>query len=170
MQFVSVSGEVNTVADALDYFENIRRSIAERVVQVPAQQQMTQIRDAVETQVKDPTERENLLSKIAELESKYAQVVDQFHSYTDAHEAKIFDIQVAERRFKLRTSLLEREPAAVIIGGILLTLMTLALIGGMYSHTSTPDVLSNAYLLILGFFFGQTVGVRKKDAALLGEQ
>ncbi len=56
----------------------------------------------------------------------------------------------------MRKSMLEREPAAVLIGGLLLLILTGTLIVGMFTSTEIPEILGNSFLLILGFFFGQT--------------
>ncbi len=51
--------------------------------------------------------------------------------------------------------MLEREPAAVLVGGVLLVVISIALIVAMFAHTPVPEIVSSGFLLILGFFFGQ---------------
>ncbi|WP_432830683.1 hypothetical protein [Dactylosporangium sp. CA-092794] len=60
-----------------------------------------------------------------------------------------------ERKWRMRRSLLEREPVAALIGAIILVAIAVALIVGMFAKVAVPEVLANAFLVILGFFFGQ---------------
>ncbi|NQE88928.1 hypothetical protein [Nocardia terpenica] len=74
-------------------------------------------------------------------------------------------LDVQERKWRIRKSVLDREPAAVLIGGVLLAVITLGLIVAMFIHTPVPEILSSAFLLILGFFFGQTTSRGSKSEA-----
>ncbi|GAB2531684.1 hypothetical protein [Nocardia heshunensis] len=44
-------------------------------------------------------------------------------------------IEVQERRWQMRKSLLDREPAAVLIGGLLLFTLSVGLMIAMFTHT-----------------------------------
>ncbi|GAA3224227.1 hypothetical protein ACFO1B_35675 [Dactylosporangium siamense] len=63
-------------------------------------------------------------------------------------------LRIFERRWNVFRTFFARESAATIIGAILLTVMTLALTTGMFAGVPAPPVVSNAFLLILGYFFG----------------
>ena len=65
-----------------------------------------------------------------------------------------------ERKSKIWLSFLQRESAASIIGGIVLLLVTVALIGGMIFGAES-QILSNGFLVILGYFFGQSSSKNK---------
>jgi len=45
---------------------------------------------------------------------------------------------------------------ASLIGGILLLAFGVALIVAMFTDTAVADILGNAFLLVLGYFFGQS--------------
>lgn len=65
-----------------------------------------------------------------------------------------------ERKSKIWLSFLQRESAASIIGGIVLLMVTVALIGGMIFGAES-QILSNGFLVILGYFFGQSSSKNK---------
>ena len=65
---------------------------------------------------------------------------------------------LSERRARVWQSFLARESMASIAGGILLLLLAGSLIVAMFVGTATSEVVSNAFLVILGYFFGQSVG------------
>ena len=65
-----------------------------------------------------------------------------------------------ERKSKIWLSFLQRESAASIIGGIVLLMLTVALIGGMIFGRES-QILSNGFLVILGYFFGQSSSKNK---------
>ncbi|GHO75591.1 hypothetical protein KSD_33620 [Ktedonobacter sp. SOSP1-85] len=66
--------------------------------------------------------------------------------------------EVRELEWKLWRSLIERESVSTIIGALLLLIIVVALIAAMFYHATSPEILNNAFLVILGYFFGQTVG------------
>jgi uncharacterized membrane protein YfcA len=53
-------------------------------------------------------------------------------------------------------SFLERESVATILGGVLLIVITLAQIGAMLFKIAPSDTLNNTFLVVLGYFFGQS--------------
>ncbi len=61
-----------------------------------------------------------------------------------------------ERRSKIWLSFLERESVATILGGVLLIVITLAQIGAMLFKIAPSDTLNNTFLVVLGYFFGQS--------------
>ena len=65
------------------------------------------------------------------------------------------EVELQERRSAIWLSFLQRESVASIIGALLLLALGIALIVAMFIHTAPTDVVMNAFLLILGYFFGQ---------------
>ena len=57
---------------------------------------------------------------------------------------------------KVLLSFIERESAATIIGAILLIIIALAHVASLAFKLSIPETLDSAFLLILGYFFGQS--------------
>ena len=77
------------------------------------------------------------------------------HSHQSIRNA-IARIELLERRSKVWLSFLERESAATIIGSVLIIIITVAQIIAVFHSIPPSDILNNAFLLILGYFFGQT--------------
>ncbi len=67
---------------------------------------------------------------------------------------------IFERKSKIWLSFLQRESAASIIGGIVLLMLTVALISSMIFGRES-QILSNGFLVILGYFFGQSSSKNK---------
>jgi ABC-type multidrug transport system fused ATPase/permease subunit len=65
-------------------------------------------------------------------------------------------VEISERRAKVWQSFLARESVASIAGGLLLVALALSLVIAMFVGTETTDVVTNAFLIILGYFFGQS--------------
>ena len=65
-------------------------------------------------------------------------------------------MELFERRSKVWFSLLERESAATILGGILLFIILITHVTAIFAKFSIPEILNNAFLIILGYFFGQS--------------
>ncbi|MEV5835522.1 hypothetical protein [Nocardia sp. NPDC052112] len=93
---------------------------------------------------------------VAEFALQQQNLARELQAQEDEATKELRSLEVQKRRWDMRKSLLEREPAAVLIGAVLLFVITIALIYAMASHTAVPDILASAFLLILGFFFGQT--------------
>lgn len=68
-----------------------------------------------------------------------------------------------ESRWKLFRQMLERESIASIMGAFLMLFITLAIIVGMFTDEVAPEILGNAFLVILGYFFGQSVQRAQQD-------
>jgi uncharacterized membrane protein len=65
-------------------------------------------------------------------------------------------VEVFERRSKIWRSFLERESIATIVGAILLLVMGTAILVSMFTKVTISEIVSSTFLLILGYFFGQT--------------
>ncbi len=60
-------------------------------------------------------------------------------------------------RWAIWKSFLERESVSTIIGALLLVLITGTQIIATFTHIGIPQILDNGFLVLLGYFFGQTV-------------
>lgn len=81
-------------------------------------------------------------------ESQVNQAILQQQARADAY----------ERKAKVVQSFLVRESIASIAGGLLLLALAGTLIVAMFIGTKPTEVVTNAFLIILGYFFGQSVG------------
>lgn len=66
--------------------------------------------------------------------------------------------EIFERRSKVWLSFLQRESVATIVGAFLLVAITIAIIVANFMGVAVSQILSSAFLVILGYFFGQAVG------------
>lgn len=82
-----------------------------------------------------------------ELKAKLALVELQARAEIDMKKSKV--------RTEMWQSFLARESVATIVGGFLLILITVVLFIAMFFKLATSDVITNSFLIILGYFFGQ---------------
>ncbi|MGR0482015.1 MAG: hypothetical protein ACTFAL_11590 [Candidatus Electronema sp. V4] len=114
--------------------------------------------------VNDKIEKiQNITGQLPDTEIKY-KINKELSSLKEETEAKIkleqHRIDGLERKSKIWLSFLQRESAASIIGGIVLLMLTVALISGMIFGRES-QILSNGFLVILGYFFGQSSSKNK---------
>ncbi len=136
-----------------------KRLILDRIQELYSYEKIESIKDLVR-EVKDDDLKSKLsaeLSALREGSEKYQKEVNDIT--TREIEAKIKNEQF-ERKSKFWLSLLQRESAASIIGGIVLLMLTVALIIGMFCGEES-QILSNGFLVILGYFFGQSSSKNK---------
>lgn len=82
----------------------------------------------------------------------------QIDAENQAEEAKAQrEDRAARSRADRWLSFLAREPVACVVGAVLLLILGASLVVAMFLDTTPATVISNAFLLILGYFFGQSV-------------
>ncbi|MGH3973097.1 MAG: hypothetical protein ACRDS9_07205 [Pseudonocardiaceae bacterium] len=72
----------------------------------------------------------------------------------------LLQVELQARRTAIRQSWFARESVASLVGGILLLALATTMIVAMFSGTTVSEIISNAFLVILGYFFGQAVRER----------
>ena len=80
----------------------------------------------------------------------------------EAERARI-DLDRTERKAKVTLSYLEKESVATLVGGALLIIIIVSLIYCMIFNIPSTDILNNALLLIMGYFFGQSATKSKNN-------
>jgi hypothetical protein len=73
-----------------------------------------------------------------------------------------YNMEIYERRAKVMQSFLEKESVATIVGSFLLVMITIAQLVAMFRHIAPTPIINDSFLLILGYFFGQTVSKASK--------
>jgi hypothetical protein len=140
--------------------------ILDRISALRPEQQLREFRDDIATTVSDPQARTQLIDIIDrrfEEQRSIRESLDREQAELESKraEARIremrLQIQIRERRAAIYRSFLERESVASVVGAILLVVLGVTLIIGMFVHVTASDVISNAFLLILGYFFGTSV-------------
>lgn len=72
-----------------------------------------------------------------------------------AQEAELARIEVFERRSRVWQKFLERQSVATIVGAVLLIAIFAFIAASSTAGKVVPELISNAFLVILGYFFGQ---------------
>ncbi|MFD9128346.1 hypothetical protein [Kitasatospora sp. NPDC059571] len=123
---------------------SVRREVAENVVE-------SDLKDQVLGLIDDRLAAERERSEQLERELKS---VDQ--TAVARTEQMRLNVELKERRSKIYKSLLERDTVAGAIGPVLLFMLAGSLVVAMFTHTPFSSAVSDSFLLILGYFFGQT--------------
>jgi hypothetical protein len=148
-----------------------KRLILERIRTLSASEKIESIQDLV-NQVNDEAVRNKLKQEVASLKNESQSLreqskdVDQkqtreaIRTQTELEQLKM---ELFERKSKVWFSLLERESAATLLGGFLLLVIAIAHVTAVFSKFSIPEILNNAFLIILGYFFGQSTSDKQKS-------
>jgi hypothetical protein len=140
-----------------------------------AESEMKELRDAVVTSVGDPNVRNSLVQFIetavantitaaSDLQLQVKQVDRERERIELQVAIEERQVLIAERRSRMRRSWFERESVASIVGAFLLLALGITLIVAMFIGVAPTEVVTSAFLLILGYFFGQAVDRRKLNA------
>ncbi|MEV0683186.1 hypothetical protein AB0I35_04885 [Nocardia sp. NPDC050378] len=140
---------------ALQYLRRLRGAYASRITALEQLERMDDIKDVVEENVVDPAVRQQLSEMVTELARQQNELASKIEAQDNFEVREQKRINIMKQRWDARKAMLEREPAAVLVGGLLLLGIAVALIVAMFTHTEVPEILASGFLLILGFFFGQ---------------
>lgn len=110
--------------------------------------------DALEDEVDDKKRLRNAAASVAT--AREQQSHEDAEEVATVLEGERLKLELLERRSAVWRSFLERESAATIIGAVLLVILAISLIAAMFVGTPVPEIVSSAFLLVLGYFFGQT--------------
>ena len=156
------------------YLDNIRRSrllkfqqiLLRRISELKSQEagrSINDIRQEVDG-LSDEVLREKLLARIQNLETiiKEKGHISELSLDVEQERQKMqIQLEAEERRAKTRITYFEkflaRESIATLVGSILLIIITVTLIIAMLNGIVEAKILENGFLVLLGYFFGQTV-------------
>jgi hypothetical protein len=173
LSFVSIAAEATHEVGALPLLLKRKTLIVDRIAALGGQRQASTLRDLVE-EVQDPDIQFRLRKEIDQLAEKSEQYLQEKREIESAKQAAdlrqqslLSEIQIAKERAEIETRqaesraairqrFLERESVATIVGSFLLIILAVTLIVAMFTSTSVPEILSNGFFIILGYFFGQT--------------
>ncbi|WP_157488783.1 hypothetical protein [Pseudofrankia sp. DC12] len=142
-----------------------KQLVLSRIRLLGGSQKIESIRDLI-GQIDDLAIRENLAREVEELEIQARDLGQQSEQVRRAQEAErarvdrelaMTKLEVMERRWVVLQQFLGRESIATVIGSFLLVALTIALVVAMFSKTAVPEIVSSSFLIILGYFFGQSV-------------
>jgi hypothetical protein len=138
--------------------------ILDRIRALRPEQQLSELREDVVASVDDPGARDRLIKTIDQRSEEQREArlnLDREQAHLDAARSEAQEreqrlkIEIRERRSAIYRSFLERESVASVVGAMLLLAFGATLIIAMFTHAATSVVITNAFLLILGYFFGQ---------------
>jgi uncharacterized membrane protein len=165
------SGEYHLEVGIMPLLLERKGLILERIKELRPEQQLNAIREEIVANVDDPAEREQLIGAIdrrleeqRESNDRIAQEQERLETARAAIDERQqrLKIEISERRSAIYQSFLARESVASVVGAILLLALGTTLIIAMFAHVAASDVVANAFLLILGYFFGQATA-RDRD-------
>jgi hypothetical protein len=175
---LSADGQISIVTSGSRYHQKVgalplllerKKQILDRMRLLSQDQTVGNLRDALKL-IEDQNVREKLEEQLKALENESSSLQEETKSLQEQQEkvSRQEDIDFAkqrlelfERKSKVWRFFLERESMATIVGSFLLILLTVCLIVAMFIGKEVSEVITNAFLLILGYFFGQTVARRK---------
>lgn len=174
LKMIAGTGLVITSAQSEAHFEigimpvllERKKFILERIRELKGEQNVESLRGIVE-EMHESEVRVKLEKGIEELKNQSETLMRQTQEVEQARlqEERIshekiarLEMEMKERRARIWQAFLEKESVATIIGSFLLIVLTICMIIAMFTSVQSTEILNNAFLLILGYFFGQTVG------------
>ncbi len=162
---LGVMGIKTTIKEtALPLLLERKKFLLDRINLLKGQEKITSLRELVSKRVPDEETRTKLLSEIEKIEIEAQKFREQTSKVEEAlaiekvkREAELTKLEVFKQRSQVWLVFLERESVATITGAILLFVLTITQIIATFTRVQSTDILNNAFLLILGYFFGQSV-------------
>lgn len=138
-----------------NFLESEHYRVQKQISVLNQQSKIQELRGEVESQVKDPELRAELATKLEDLAQTTAELGKQVQDIRASDARAGNELRKADAKWQRRKELMQLDRMAVIVGAFLLVGLATVLTIAMFSHTDIPEILSSAFLLILGFFFGQ---------------
>jgi hypothetical protein len=148
--------------------------ILSRIKSLVGEQRIESLQDLVAT-VADPELRAKIKSELSSIAEHSRRAAEQEIAAIQAQAEQITkrDVAVAtlsaelfERRLHALTGFFTRESMATYVGAFLLIVLTFVQVVAMFlGATYKSEIISNAFLLLLGYFFGQSVARTAPRAA-----
>jgi hypothetical protein len=92
---------------------------------------------------------------------KEYQKLEKLRLYIYSDQQKLSSIFEELRKFRKRSPKFARWRGSMtrLMTGILLILITFFMVAAPFANIQIPNILNSTFLIILGFFFGQTIGI-----------
>lgn len=134
-----------------------------------ASQNISDIRQAVNN-IEDSDEKKEILKRLEKLEKIGLEKADASSQTADVElerKKMLIQTEADERRTQTRLRVYEKflakESVASIIGSILLVILAITLIVAMFVRQPESEIIKNAFLVLLGYFFGQTSNKKEQE-------
>ncbi|MER5462009.1 hypothetical protein ABT010_15220 [Streptomyces sp. NPDC002668] len=149
-----------------------KRLILNRIREVRSERNIVGLRDLVD-QLPAGETKKALQDQLEDLEKGAVDVERQTRDTAQAQEEiqlrqardlAMLKVEVMERRWAIWYRLLERESVATLVGSLLLVALVIVLTVAMFLKIGPSSILTNSFLIILGYFFGQNTERRSEGA------
>lgn len=175
------SAESFTEVGILPILLERKRLILERIALLKSQSRIGSL-EAIAKTVSETETRESIQAEIDKLRLEFAasakqtreteeqamQARLQYQMEFELHKAKV-EAERAKTRTQAYQAYLTRDTIATLIGAILLVVLTVAQLLAMFFHVESTEIVNNSFLVILGYFFGQTVARAGQDSINSGK-
>ncbi|MEU0134902.1 hypothetical protein ABZ172_12880 [Streptomyces sp. NPDC006296] len=139
--------------------------IASRLYEVSSKRQISSLREAVDL-IPESGNREKIEAELDALEkTAEAHASDSRRNIAEQSEWDKSDAllkqHISERKWNVRAQLLARESVATLVGSLLLVGLATVITVAMFLNVQVTEILTNSFLIVLGYFFGQNSDKRK---------
>lgn len=111
-------------------------------------------------------ELKNQILMLVDSNSKSQEIILQLEQERkkaqDNIDKKTTEREAFKEPWAIRQSLLAKESVSTILGALLLFIIVICLIVTTFTHVATPQILNDGFLVLLGYFFGQTAANASK--------
>jgi hypothetical protein len=143
-----------------------KKLILERIELLQVNEKVRVLHNSVR-KLTDEESQSELTVEIDELHAVLQKWREQFNQLAQDQEKlreqrDLDRLTILEKQSKIWLSFLERESVATVVGALLLIIIPLTQIVIMLLGRQVPDILSNSFLVLLGYFFGQSTKVEPR--------
>lgn len=125
-------------------------SISELIKTIPEKD----IQQKIKQELKELGEQSN---KFKIEDKKLDAEEEKFKSEQRQLELQQSKLEIFDKKSQVWLRIFGKESIASILGGFLLLVMSISFIAAMFTGTEVSNIVESAFLLILGYFFGQSV-------------
>jgi hypothetical protein len=141
-----------------------------RIKKLVGERKIDSLKDLVAT-VADPQLRTRIESEVSTLAEQSRQLAEQESAVAHAQAEQIakrdkvlakLRAELFERRLRAWTGFFAKESMATYVGAFLLIVLTFVQVAAMFAGSAyKSEIVNNAFLLLMGYFFGQSVASRQ---------
>ena len=148
-----------------------KKLILDRIRELKGEQKIENLHDEIKN-VPEGKVRVKLAKQLEELKAETLRYNQQAKEVEQARlqeqlnsqeKLRRLEQEIAERKAKTWQSYFRRDLLAAIVGSLLLLILAIAQLIAMFKQVQTTEIINNAFLIILGYFFGQTISRPSKD-------
>ncbi|CAD5967102.1 conserved protein of unknown function [Streptomyces sp. KY75] len=141
-----------------------KRLIVDRLNELRSEQKISGLRELID-RLPQGEDRQALIDQLDDLERQSVESEAAMRAvaseestlqFQRERDVALLKIQLSERRWSYRSKMLARDAIAPMVGAFLLVGLAVTLVVAMFLGTTVSELISNSFLIVLGYFFGQT--------------